>query len=145
MDLRVAVLAGTTDHAWTLSSPLQRSGSVLPFATEGAVVTHSQVVALLTKIRTRPHEQLVMVGSMRLVTVDATLADRGVLPEERPPLFGMARVADVVDGIGDQQGTARRAMRVVAVDARHLAFGQRHVRTPAELGALLLVALEAGL
>ena len=27
MDLRVAVLAGTPDHAWTLSSPQQRTGS----------------------------------------------------------------------------------------------------------------------
>src|SRR5688572_3408640 len=49
MDLRVAVLAGAPDHAWTLSSPQQRSGSRLPVAVERGVMTDRQVVALLTK------------------------------------------------------------------------------------------------
>src|SRR5687767_5410478 len=145
MDLRVAVLAGARDHAWTLSPPQQRTGSRLPFPIERAAMPHRQVVALLTKVGTRPYQQLVMVGTMRLVTVDTTLADGRVFPEERPPLFGVAGVADVVDGIGVQQGTGGRAVRVVTVDAGHLAFGQRHVRTPAELGPLLFVTLEAGL
>src|SRR5688572_11695625 len=145
MDLRVAVLARARDHAWTLSSPLQRPGSRLPVPVERAAMTDRQVVALLTKIGTRSHEQLVMVGTMRLVTGDATLANGCVFPQERSPLLGVAGVANVVDGIGVQQGSGRRAVRVVAVDAGHLAFGQRHVRTPAELGTLLLVTLEAGL
>ena len=141
----MAVLARAPDHAWTLSSPLQRTGSRLPVPVERAAMTYREVVALLAKVGTRPHEQLVMVGTMRLVTVDATLADRRVFPEERPPLFGVAGVADVVDGIGVQQGTGRRAVRVVAVDAGHLALWKRHVRTLAELRTLLLVTLEAGL
>ena len=145
MDLRVAVLARASDHAWTLSSPQQRTGSRLPLSVEGAVFTHRQVVAFLTKVGARPHEQLFMVGTMRLMTVDAIFADGRVFPEERPPLFGVAGVADVVDGIGVQQGTGRRAVRVVAVDAGHLAFGQRHVRTLSEFGTLLLVTLGSSL
>src|SRR5262245_31918368 len=108
-------------------------------------MTDRQVVALLTKVGTRPYEQLVVVRTMRLVTVDTTLANGRVLPEERPALFGVAGVADVVDGIGLQQRSRRRAVRVVAVDARHLALGQRHVRALAELCTLLLVTLVAGL
>ena len=81
----MAVLAGAPDHAWTLSSPQQRTGSRLPVAVEDAVMTYRQVVALPTKVGTRPYEQLVMVGTMRLMTVEAAPADRRVFPEERPP------------------------------------------------------------
>ena len=108
-------------------------------------MTYRQVVALLTQVRTRPDEELVVVGPVRLMTVQAALAHRRVFPEERSPLFGVTGVADLVDGIGIQQRPGRRAVRVVAVDAGHFAFGQRHVRAPAELGALLLVALVTGL
>src|SRR5262245_23473138 len=108
-------------------------------------MAYRQVVALLTQVRARSDEQLVMVGTVRLMTVETTLADGRVFPEERSPLFGVTRVANFIDGIRVQKRAGRRAVRVVAVDAGHLAFGQRHVRTPAELGALLLVALVAGL
>ena len=145
VDLRVAVLAGASDDAWALASAEQRAGSRLSVAVERAVVAHSEVVALLAEIRPRRDEQLVVVGPMRLMTAEATLTDRRVFPEERPAFFGMAGVADVVDRIGVQEGTRRRAMRVVTVHAGHLSLGQRHVRTPAELGALLRVALRAGL
>jgi hypothetical protein len=108
-------------------------------------MTYRQVVALLTQVRTRPDEQLVMVGTMRLMTVETTLANRRVFPEERSPLFGVTRVANLVHGIEVQKSAGRLAVRAVAVDAGHLSFGQRHVRTPAKLGALLLVTLETGL
>ena len=108
-------------------------------------MAYRQVVALLTQVRPCPNEQLVVVRTMRLMTVETTFADGRVFPEERPPLFGVAGVADFVDGVRVQERASRRAVRVVAVDARHFAFGQRHVRTPAELGALLLVTLIARL
>src|SRR4029453_10332740 len=108
-------------------------------------MTYRQVVALLTQVRTRPDKELVMVGTVRLMTVQTALANRRVFPDKRPSLFGVTRVANFVDGIRVQESTGRRAVRVVAVDAGHLAFGQRHVRTPAKLGALLLVTLETGL
>jgi hypothetical protein len=108
-------------------------------------MTYRQVVALLTQVRTRPDEQLVMVGTMRLMTVETTFADRRVFPQERSPLFGVTRVANLVHGIEIQQGAGRRTVRVMAIDAGDLAFGQRHVRTPTEFGALLLVTLETRL
>ena len=145
MDLRVAVLAGAPDHAWTLSSSLQRTGGRLPVPVERAVMTDRQVVALLAQVRARPDEQLVMVGTMWLMAVQTAFANWRVFPEKRSPLLGVACVAHVVDGIRVQERARRRAVRVVAVDAGHLAFGQWHVRAPAELGALLLVTLDAGL
>lgn len=144
MDLRVAVLTGAPDDARTLSSSQQRTGSRLSVSVERAVMAYRQVVALLTQIRTRPDEELVVVGAMRLMTIETAFPDRRVFPKERSPLFGVARVANVVDGVRVQQSAGRRAVRVMAVDARDLSFGQRHVRTPAELGALLLVTLVAG-
>src|SRR5262245_45814579 len=120
MNLGVAVLAGPPDDARTLSSSQQRTSGRLAVAVERAVVPHRQVVALLAEVGTRRHEQLVMVRPMRLMAVDATLADGRVLPEERPSLLGVAGVADLVDRVGVQQGARGRAMRVVAVDARQL-------------------------
>ena len=85
-----------------------------------------------------------MVGTMRLMAVETTFADRRMFPKEGPPLFGVTRVANLVHRIEVQERAGRRAVRIMAIDAGHLAFGQRHVRTPAELGALLLVTLVAG-
>src|SRR5512132_1488296 len=107
-------------------------------------MSYRQVVSLLTEVGTRPYEQLVVVGAMRLMTVETTLTHGCVFPEERPPLFGVTGVADVVDRIPVQERAGRRAVRVVAVDAGDLPFGQRHVRPPAELRALLRVTLGAG-
>jgi len=103
MDLRVAVLTGAADHARTLSSSQQRTGRRLSVPVERAVMADRQVVALLAQVRTRPHEQLVMVGTMRLVTVDAVLADGRMFPEKRPPLLRVTRVAETVDGIRVQE------------------------------------------
>ena len=97
MYLRVTVLTGAPDDAGTLSSSQQRAGGCLPVPVERAVMTDRQVVALLAQVRTRTDEQLVVVGTMRLMTVHTALADRRVFPKERPPLFGVARVTDVVD------------------------------------------------
>ena len=90
-------------------------------------MAYRQVVALLTQVWARPDEQLVMVRTVRLMTVETTLADGRMFPEERPPLFGVARVADFVDGIRVQERAGRRAVRIMAVDARHFPFRQRHV------------------
>lgn len=90
------------------------------------------------------HQQLVSIGAMRTVAIHAVLAHRGMLPEERPALFSVAGVADVVDGIGFQQLLSGASMWVVAIHTTHLALGYWHMRLLAELGALLLVAGLAG-
>ena len=68
-----------------------------------------------------------------------------MLPEHRAAFLGMAGIADLVHAVRSQQRSGGRAVRAVAVIAAHLALGHRHVRTLAELGALLPVAGLAGL
>jgi len=65
---------------------------------------------------------------MRRVAIDAIVANRGVLKQERPALFRMAIVAGLIDTIGLEQWR-RRARRagLVAIDATDLAFEQGHM------------------
>jgi hypothetical protein len=79
------------------------------------------------------------------MAVETVLAHRRMFPEERAALFGMTGIAEVIHAVRIEQRADRRAVRVVTVFARHLAFWQRHMRAFAELGALLLVAGIAGL
>ena len=106
----MAVLARTPDHARALPAAEKRTSCRLAVPVEGAVVTDRQVVALLAEIRSRGDQQLVVVGSVRLMTVRAIFANRRVLPQHRPALLGVTRVTDVVDGIGDEERSRRRAM-----------------------------------
>src|SRR4029453_12718876 len=123
----MTVLAGAANHARALPSAGEGAGSRLAVTVELAG-GYSRVVALLAEIRSCGDQQLVLVGSVGLMAVDAVLADRRVLPQHRAALLRVARVADVVDRIGVQERSGRRPVRIVAVDARHLALGQRHVR-----------------
>ena len=70
------------------------------------------------------------------MTIDAIVANRGVLVQERPALFRMAIVAGLIDAIGLEQGGCRAAVRIVAIDATDLALEQGHMRTAPELGTL---------
>src|SRR5262245_48872838 len=136
----MTVLARAANHTRALPSAGESAGSRLAVTVEGTGVD-PRVVALLAEIRSRGDQQLVVVGSVGLVAVDAVLADRRVLPQHRAALLRVARVADVVDRIGVEERSGRRPVGIVAVDARHLALGQRHVRALAELRALLPMAL----
>src|SRR5262245_50164454 len=89
VNLRVAVLTGAPDDAWTLTSAEQRAGGGLSIAVERRVMADRQVVALLTEIRPRRNEQLVVIGPVRLMTADAVLAHGRMLPEHRPALLGV--------------------------------------------------------
>ena len=76
---------------------------------------------------------------------EAVLADRRVLVQERPALLGVALVAELVDRVAPGSSSAFDAVvRVVAARAAHLAFAHRVVRRAQRLGALRLVAREAG-
>src|SRR5215467_4081873 len=103
------------------------------------------VVALLAKVGTRGDEKHVVIRAVRLMAVRAALAHRGVLPQEGAALLRVAHVADVVDAVRLEKRLGDRAVRVVAVGARYLSFGQRHVRTALEFGPLLDVTGLAGL
>jgi hypothetical protein len=68
-----------------------------------------------------------------------------MLPDERAAFFLMTLITNLIDRIGFQHRVGVRTVRIVAVDAGDFAFGQGHVRTFSELGALLLMAAVAGL
>ena len=86
-----------------------------------------------------------LIGAVGVVAVQAVLTDRRVLPEERAALLGVAGVAVLVDRGLQQHLVVRRAVRVVAARALHLALAQRHVAGADELGLLLQVAARAQL
>ena len=101
------------------------------------------LVALLAEERLLDLQHLLVDGAVGVVTVEAVLTDGSVLPEERPALLGVARVAVLVDrGLQDHL-VVGRAVRVVAARALELALAQRHVARPEELGLLLQVAARA--
>ena len=57
-------------------------------------------VALLAKERACDLEQLVLIGPVRTVAVQAIFPDRSVLPEERTAFFRMTGVTKLVHGVG---------------------------------------------
>ena len=60
-------------------------------------------MALLAQERHRRHEQRVLVRAVRRVAVEAAVAHRRVLEQERSALLGVALVAVLVDGVGLEQ------------------------------------------
>src|SRR5262245_34896270 len=101
-------------------------------------------VALLAQTRPRDLQQEVVDRAVRIVAVQAALAHRGMLPQERAALLRMASVAIVIDGGLVQKSFCVGPMRIVAARARHLAFANRHVRRAPDFRALVLVTLETG-
>src|SRR3989338_8101108 len=70
----------------------------------------------------------------------AVLTNRGVLPQERPALLGVAGVAGFVDRALDEQPGAGRSVGIVAVAAGDLPLADRMRRRPEDLRPLLPVA-----
>ncbi len=139
MDLRVAVHTAASQRLrgrhtrWQLSTG-ERHAWMSGFR-----------VALLAKEGRPLREEPGMVASVRLMTQRAVLRHRGVLPEIRPALFGVAGETGVVERATDKGEVGRGAMRVVAVAAGH-AIQPQGVRIRQEtLRALPRVAAHAGL
>lgn len=109
-------------------------------------MTHaaSSAVASRAQERTRLHKQFFVVRAVRCMAVQAIFAHRCVLPQEGAALLGVTGVAHLIDVIRLEQALVRRAVRIVAILAGHLAFRHRHVRFLLELGTLLLVTGLAG-
>ena len=82
-------------------------------------------MTLLAQARPRNLQQEVIVRAVRIVTVQAILGHRRVLPQERPALLGMALEASLVDGRRLQQVFAVAAVRIMAIRAHHFAFAHR--------------------
>ena len=84
-------------------------------------------------------------AAVRVVANAAVFGDRRMLVHERTALFCMAGVAGVVHAVALGELGTGRTMHVVAVGTGHFALGNRVVRRPVDLGALLLVAGKAEL
>ncbi len=104
-------------------------------------------VAAQAEVGIARDEHLRVHGAVRVVAGDAALAHRGVLIDKRALLLRVAlgaggvHVLEVHAGAGD--GVA--LVHVVAIAAAHLAVEHLVAVRQAELGALVEVALEAGL
>src|SRR5687767_9882883 len=145
-----AVHGGMAVDAGAVEQPVAGEGArrlVLERRHAQAVVESARVpgvgVALLAQIRDGGALELQVVRAVGRVAVEAALPHRRVLPQERPPLLGMAGIALLVDRAGGDQPGGRRAVRVVAVGARNLALAQRMMGRFPGLGASVLVAGEA--
>jgi len=106
-------------------------------------MTRADVASLAENRRFR-HEHALVRRSVRIVTRHASIAARGVLPQERAALFRMARRAQLGNRIAlPQQLHIGRTVGVVAGRALHLAFAHGHVSRAVELGYLVAVATRA--
>ena len=112
MDLGVTVVTGTPHD-------------LVGVRTAGQSMTKS--VALRAKPGPRNLQHELVDRAVRVMTVQAVLANRRMFEQERPALLGMALVASLIDRCGPEQRLIRGAVRLMAVGADHLAFAQRHV------------------
>jgi hypothetical protein len=86
----------------------------------GRMARQHMNMALLAQQTNASSQKLVIVRTMRRVTVHAVLADRGMVPEKRTSFFGMARVTHIIDGVIHEHLPTLPAMRVVAGSAADL-------------------------
>jgi hypothetical protein len=77
-------------------------------------------MALLAQQMNARRQKLGIARTMRRVTIQATFADGRVLPEKRPPFFGMAGVTHIIHGKIHEHPTPLPAMRIVAGRAADL-------------------------
>ena len=102
-------------------------------------------MTLLTQERNRCDQQRALIRAVRRVAIEAVLANRRMLEQERTALLRMALVARLVHRVGLEQRIGQGAMRIVAIVAAHLPLGQRHMRAAIELLADIPVTLCAGI
>ncbi len=109
MDLPVAIGTAAIDSPY-----VQR------FSGGGRMARQHMNMALLAQQANASSQKLRIVRAMRRVTVQAILADRRMVPEKRTPLFGMAGVTHIINGVIDEHLSTLPAMRIVAGSAADL-------------------------
>ena len=80
---------------------------------------HVNVALLAQQINAR-RQQFGIARTMGRVTIQTIFADRRMVPEKRPPFFGMAGVTHIIDRKIDEHLAALPAMRIVAGSAADL-------------------------
>ena len=101
------------------------------------------LMALLTQEGTTHLQEVGGYGAVGIMAIGAVLRHRLVVPEERSPLFRVALVAGIIDGIALQIRAPRRAVRVMAIRACDFALEDRMARRLVNLSPLFLVTREA--
>ena len=98
---------------------------------------HMNVALLAQQMRAR-RQQFGIARTMRRVTAQTVLADGRMIPEKRPPFFGVAGVTQTIGGMIVEHLAALAAMRIVAgsaADFHVVSFGAKQVS-----GALIKVS-----
>ena len=86
-----------------------------------------------------------VIAAMWLVAQCAVLGSRRVLPQKRPALFRMAKIAGQIDGRALQQEIVVSIVRVMATAACHAAETQWMAAGFERIGAFILMAGKTGL
>jgi hypothetical protein len=109
MDLPVTIGTAPIDRKY-----IQR------FPGGGRMARQHMNMALLAHQMNARCQQLGIARTMRRVTVQAIFADGRMVPEKRPPFFGMAGVTHIIDGKIHEHLAPLPAMRIVAGSAADL-------------------------
>lgn len=106
---------------------------------QGAGVPGIQMTRL-TKPWPVLRQEFFVIGTMRLVAIQAIFANGRVLPEEGPAFFRMAFIALLVHGVRNDHFRRERSMRVVTTRTGHEPFSNRMMGSSLDLGSNIVVA-----
>ncbi len=95
VDLSMAILTAAIDEAFigTESTDQIRSGQQIVGVTDIGMT-------LLAQKRSSGDQQHLMVGAVRLMTVETVFPHRGMFPDERATFFRMALITHLINRIG---------------------------------------------
>lgn len=102
-------------------------------------------MAFLTKLRRPSDKQRRLVRAVRRVADHAVLRRWRVLPQERPPLLGVAGDAGFVDPIAPSQRFANTAVGIVAIATNELTVAHRMRRALESIRQHIAVAASANI
>lgn len=137
MNLCVAIQAVAAEQVLRCRTVRQAVGSV------GEALMVRLRMAALAQHRSAQTDHAWIVRAVRVVTVRAILGNRGMLPQVRATLFGVALETGVVERLADEQAVARLSVRAVTTGAGHFPLVERMRIRLHGLRALLLVTIEA--
>src|SRR3990170_5347882 len=100
-------------------------------------------MATLTEPGPIHRQQLLVIGTVRLMAIQTVLSHGRMLPKKRSTLIGMALITILVNRSFRQEFFIRRTVRIVTIAALYFSFPERHVGGTLHLRSSLLVTLEA--
>jgi hypothetical protein len=103
------------------------------------------LVTALTELRGLSHKQAPVVASVDFMAIQAVFFNRRMLEPERSPLFSMAFIAELVDGVGPDHLRSEAAVGIMAVRAFYPTLLNRVMGLFVRLQPDVLMAVEAEL